>query len=379
MKILNIAIALFATLIMCSCEKLDTQQANSTATEEAVNDQASVYHISDFINGEVTENFADDNGIVIKGVWLEGYIVGYISGTSIKSAVFSSGDKKSNIILAENPMIKNASKCVPIQLSVSPNACNEVRNALNLSDNPKRLGTKVRVYGDIQKYMSVAGLKNVKKYVELPDDFDYDNYVPEKGNNSSDTSEKGDYDDDDYYDEDDDDWDDDDWNDDDDGYYDDDNNPVIDYPLDDDLPDDSGTKDPVDDSSGTSPDGKYTVNAILGSLTKYLVSHNIEEINGTVLGYIVGYVNGSKITSTVFGTNGAKGSNIVIADSPNENNPEKCIAIQLSSSSTYVDVRNTLNLVEHPDNLHKYVSISGTITKYMGVLGLKNTYRCSFK
>lgn len=364
MKILNIAIALFTVLVLCGCEKLDTQKDNGSATEENVSNDATVYHVSDFINGEVQENFADDNDVVIKGVWLEGYIVGYVSGTSMSSAAFRTGDKQSNIILAENPMVKQADKCVPIQLSVSPAACEEVRNALNLASNPRRLGTKVRVYGDIRKYMSVAGMKNVRKFVELPDDFDYDSYVPDKDDN---TGSEDDYDDDD----DDDDWDE--------GGKGHDDEPVIDNPLDDEVPDNGNANYPDDNNSAIHPDAKYTVREVLGPLTQHLNQYRMESIDGNVTGYIVGYVGGSKLSSTVFNANNAKDSNIVLADSPEETDPNNCIAVQLSNSQACQHVKSALNLADHPDNLHKRVSISGDIESYMGAFGLKNTYSYSFK
>lgn len=89
-----------------------------------------------------------------------------------------------------------------------------------------------------------------------------------------------------------------------------------------------------------------------------------------VMGYIVGAVNDISIeTSAVFAAPFTKSSNILIAASKDETDYKKCIAVQLLTG----DVRSALNLLDHADNLGKAVIISGKLTKYFGVAGIKET------
>lgn len=92
-----------------------------------------------------------------------------------------------------------------------------------------------------------------------------------------------------------------------------------------------------------------------------------------VEGYIVGYVprGKSRITSMVFGVpNGTVDDiNIVIADSINESDINKCAAVQLIKDT---EARDSLNLYNHPENLHRKVQIHGSIEMYMGERGIKD-------
>ena len=96
-------------------------------------------------------------------VWVKGYIVGYIptggeTSTTINNTVFAAptDDMKSNIVLASSADEQIATNCMAIQLPGG-----EVRNALNLKDNPTMLGASVMLYGSLEKYFGGAGLKSV--------------------------------------------------------------------------------------------------------------------------------------------------------------------------------------------------------------------------
>lgn len=94
--------------------------------------------------------------------WIEGYIVGWVSGQ-----VYDSGCKfdlegdvsKTNLLVSDNPNATMPAECIPVQL---PNTA--VRTALNLVDNPANFGKKVKLNGSIEKYFGVAGLKTVTEY-----------------------------------------------------------------------------------------------------------------------------------------------------------------------------------------------------------------------
>ena len=100
----------------------------------------------------------------IDDMWVEGYIVGYVKSRSMGSTVFDTGSVATNIVIAESKGENNYEKCVPVQLSNSSKSNQETRAALNLNDNPNVLGKKVKIRGDIAKYMGVVGVKNAKGY-----------------------------------------------------------------------------------------------------------------------------------------------------------------------------------------------------------------------
>ena len=102
-------------------------------------------------------------------VWVEGYVVGYASGTSLKSAAFGTPESKevrSNILLADSPGENNASNCMACQLVSG----SEVREKLNLTDHPELLHRKVRLYGTVRKYYGTMGMKPVSACVILADE-----------------------------------------------------------------------------------------------------------------------------------------------------------------------------------------------------------------
>ena len=341
MKKARFSLILFALCTILSCEKLDTSIPNQgTETTEAKSDDSnSTYKVSDLFSSEFQESLIE-NGGTLTDVWLSGYIVGYISGTTISSAKFNTGDKRSNILLADSPFETDPANCVPVQLSTSPAAANTVRNALNLNDHPDNLGKKVKVFGDIVKgYMSTIGMKGTTKYLFLADDFDYESYYAEQNEQDDETEDEQEEDN-----------------------------------KDDNTEDKPGSDEDADDS--ILEVDVYSVADLLGPLTDYYRAHGVASIsNCLVKGYIVGYVrkNKSTISQTSFELTFPVESNIVLADNPNETDYQNCIAVQLTTGSTYIATREALNLKEHPENHHRCVTVLGSIQKYMGVLGVKNT------
>ncbi len=97
------------------------------------------------------------------GVYVKAYIVGSIDGQVYASgAVFgTTGTQKTNILIAASADETNVDNCMPVQL---PSGA--VRNALNLQDNPGNYKKEVLLYGNIEKYFGVVGLKSVT-YAEI--------------------------------------------------------------------------------------------------------------------------------------------------------------------------------------------------------------------
>lgn len=107
---------------------------------------------------------ADVKNVYVDGsatsAWVEGYIVGYVSGMNISGATFAADASASetNILISDNANATSVDECVPVQLPSS------VRAAINLKNNPTHLGKKVKLKGSIEKYFGVAGFKSVTEY-----------------------------------------------------------------------------------------------------------------------------------------------------------------------------------------------------------------------
>lgn len=103
------------------------------------------------------------------GVWLEGYVAGYVADKSWDSAVFgtqaSDGDNYKNgtnvILSMVAPGEANASNSVPVGLK----KVGDVRNTLGISMNPAIYGARVKVKGDLKNYFGMKSVRDVTEYV----------------------------------------------------------------------------------------------------------------------------------------------------------------------------------------------------------------------
>lgn len=92
-------------------------------------------------------------------VWVSGYVVGgdLTSSSASFEEPFSS---RTCLLLGPRSSTKERSSCISVQLPAG-----EVREALNLVDNPELLGRKVVIRGDIvDSYYGLTGLKNCTEY-----------------------------------------------------------------------------------------------------------------------------------------------------------------------------------------------------------------------
>lgn len=105
----------------------------------------------------IQKHNAGDTGEVV----VSAYIVGTSeAGKSKFTPIFGTENaSNTNIIIADNPNETDASKCIPVQLPKG-----EVREKLNLVDNPGNLGKKVTLTGKIEKYFGIAGLRDTSAY-----------------------------------------------------------------------------------------------------------------------------------------------------------------------------------------------------------------------
>lgn len=94
--------------------------------------------------------------------WVKGVIVGFIkTGGSLQDASFTAeGAAASNLLIAEAADVDDYTLCVPVQLPAG-----DVRNALNLADNAGNLGKEVLIFGSLEAYFTVAGIKSPSAFV----------------------------------------------------------------------------------------------------------------------------------------------------------------------------------------------------------------------
>lgn len=94
--------------------------------------------------------------------WIEGYIVGWVEGASISEGSHFEvpSTSASNVLIADNPDVKDYTKCVPVQLVYGDN----VRPSVNLKDNPGNLGKKLTIEGTLTAYFGQPGLKTPTAY-----------------------------------------------------------------------------------------------------------------------------------------------------------------------------------------------------------------------
>lgn len=98
------------------------------------------------------------------GVYVKGYVVGYVSGTKYDEGAVFGADTctvKTNLLIAASASERDKAKCMPVQLPRG-----DVRNGLNLVDNAANLGKEVLLYGNIDTYFNVPGVKSAT-YAEI--------------------------------------------------------------------------------------------------------------------------------------------------------------------------------------------------------------------
>lgn len=95
-----------------------------------------------------------------------------------------------------------------------------------------------------------------------------------------------------------------------------------------------------------------------------------------VQGYIVGVMETNVDPFTAnFAAPFSTSSNLMIADTPDEQKAKNCVIVQLPFGA----IRTALNLVDHADNLKRPVILQGTLTSYFSAAGLKEVSAGVFK
>lgn len=115
-----------------------------------------------FSVAKVIETYVDGKQIPS---YVKGYIVGYVDGNGYNAETVKfevPAEAQTEILIADSPNETDIAKCVPVQLPKGA-----VRDGLDLYGNQGLLGQQVLLYGSIEKYFGVAGLKNTS-YAEVP-------------------------------------------------------------------------------------------------------------------------------------------------------------------------------------------------------------------
>ncbi len=112
-------------------------------------------------------NPSSTSAAVKSGVWVKGYVVGWVNTDILtyadaESCVFSvPATKATNLLLADSPDVTDYNECISVNLPTGT-----IRSALNLADNPSLLGQTVAVKGDVMKYVGIPGVKNLTDYIK---------------------------------------------------------------------------------------------------------------------------------------------------------------------------------------------------------------------
>ena len=238
-----------------------------------------------------------------KSVWIEGYIVGTVSGSMKSGCNYTpEATTASNILLADTFLTGDENdhlRCLPIEL---PNNSTE-RDELNLYDNPNNYHRKVRLQGDITLYYKVVGIKEIADYI-----FEDENEGEDENENENE-DENGD-----------------------------------------------------EDEPNKPHDPNATRQDTL-SIARAIELQNKGE-QPYIRGYIVGYYNGSSIvfnpSSQQMSSSRAE-NNVILADNIEETDWRNVIIVELPTKTA---LRSKVNLNSNPENLHHRLTVKGLLGDY---------------
>lgn len=286
----------------------DIEQGNDTTQ---LHDTVPIIHNGTFASPySVAEAQALGRG---KDVWIEGYIVGCVTGSMKSGCNYSANaTTNANILLADT--FPSGSEydylhCIPVEL---PNG--DIREYMGLYDNPENYHRKVRLQGDLTLYYSVVGMKGTYNY-----SFDGEGNEDDNDNDNEDDNEDE---------------------------------------------DDEETTDTIPENSMEHP----------LSIAQGILLQDEENYNQVwIRGYIVGYAKANNsivyLDDTEETPSAKAKSNIVLADSIGERDNTRVIVVELPTGF----IRDDVNLYDNPQNLHKRLTVIGRMIPYYGLAGCKKT------
>ncbi len=109
----------------------------------------------------VADVFALDNSTGTDEYWVKGYIVGGVpqGNGGVITSVQTSDFGNTALTLADDADEEDLTKMIPVQLLAA-----DIRTALNLADNPANYKQEVHLYGKLEAYFTVPGVKGLTDY-----------------------------------------------------------------------------------------------------------------------------------------------------------------------------------------------------------------------
>lgn len=246
--------------------------------------------------------------------WVKGYIVGSVMAgvntvTSNDQVIFGAdAEMDNNILIAASPDVKDWTQCLAVELPQG----SAFRASVNLLDNPDVLGKSILVNGSLSTFLGMPGITGNGG---TADDVEVDGVTIGGG----------------------------------------------------DTPTPPAEGLPNGDGSEASPYSASQVNAMTTVTGTNLYTG--VWVNGYIVGYVdTGIKSYATDESSKFTVPATVATNLLLANTPNETDWNKCISVNLPSGS---DARTQLNLKDNAGNLGKLLTIQGTVTRYVGLSGVK--------
>lgn len=147
----------------------DASQAQGLGSISIDVDTSKVWMREDYvIGGSSDKGTSEENALTVaqaisnapqEDVWVSGYIVGG-DLTSANASFDEPFTSRTNLLLGPKSSTEDRDACIAVQLQAG-----EVRNALNLVDNPSLLGRKICLKGNlVEAYYGLTGLKGVEEF-----------------------------------------------------------------------------------------------------------------------------------------------------------------------------------------------------------------------
>ncbi len=95
-----------------------------------------------------------------------------------------------------------------------------------------------------------------------------------------------------------------------------------------------------------------------------------------IKGYIVGYTTSSMSNASFSIPNDKANTNMLLSDTPDEFDELCCLPVELPTTGR--NLRDLLNLYDHPEYFNQYIAIQGKLTTYFRVVGLKSPTAFAF-
>lgn len=149
------------TILVSSCHPYNEAEEDYPASEPG-NDTTNI----SFVSIKEAQNLYLQSQDTI--IYLKGFIVGCIEGSTLSKSNFCSPfQQESNLLVADSKKEKNYQNCIPIHL----NNNTSFRDQLNLVLHPENKGKRIAIKGKLEKYFSTCGIKTIKDYFFLADEY----------------------------------------------------------------------------------------------------------------------------------------------------------------------------------------------------------------